>query len=123
MIKPKVFRVALSGTFQTDDGEPVFPMFDLAPLVGDPDIEFAPRFRSHRECCSRGATFCSFHQILARTQKLATVKILSSGTRPDDRNAALRAPVSPLCGSAPVSPLRRRGTTACLPMCSQQRPC
>lgn len=41
MIKPKVFRVALSGTFQTDDGEPVFPMFDLAPLVGDPDIEFA----------------------------------------------------------------------------------
>ena len=41
MTKPKAFRVALSGTFQTGDGEPVFPMFDLAPLAGDPDIEFA----------------------------------------------------------------------------------
>ena len=34
------FRVALSGSFQTDTGEPVFPMFDLSPLVDDPDIEF-----------------------------------------------------------------------------------
>ena len=34
------FRVALSGSFQTDNGEPVFPMFDLSPLVNDPDIEF-----------------------------------------------------------------------------------
>ena len=34
------FRVALSGSFQTDTGEPVFPMFDLSPLVNDPDIEF-----------------------------------------------------------------------------------
>ena len=41
MTKPKAFRVALSGTFQTGDGEPVFPMFDLAPLTGDPDIEFS----------------------------------------------------------------------------------
>ena len=41
MTKPKAFRVALSGTFQTGDGELVFPMFDLAPLAGDPDIEFA----------------------------------------------------------------------------------
>ena len=41
MTRSKAFRVALSGTFQTGDGEPVFPMFDLAPLAGDPDIEFA----------------------------------------------------------------------------------
>ena len=41
MTKPRAFRVALSGTFQTGDGEPVFPMFDLAPLTGDPDIEFS----------------------------------------------------------------------------------
>ena len=34
------FRVALSGSFQTDTGEPVFPMFDLSPLVNDPGIEF-----------------------------------------------------------------------------------
>ena len=34
------FRVALSGSFQTDIGEPVFPMFDLSPLVNDTDIEF-----------------------------------------------------------------------------------
>ena len=34
------FRVALSGSFQTDKGEPVFPMFDLSPLANDPDIEF-----------------------------------------------------------------------------------
>ena len=41
MTKPKAFRVALSETFQTGDGEPVFPMFDLSPLTGDPDIEFS----------------------------------------------------------------------------------
>ena len=41
MTKPKAFRVALSGAFQTGDGEPVFAMFDLAPLTGDPDIEFS----------------------------------------------------------------------------------
>ena len=27
------FRVALSADFQTEDGSPAFPMFDLAPLI------------------------------------------------------------------------------------------
>ena len=40
MNQAKQFRVALSDSFQTDIGEPVFPMFDLSPLVNDPDIEF-----------------------------------------------------------------------------------
>ena len=40
MNQAKQFRIALSGSFQTDNGEPVFPMFDLSPLVNDPDIEF-----------------------------------------------------------------------------------
>lgn len=33
------FRVALSGDFLTQDGSPAYPMFDLAPLHADPDIE------------------------------------------------------------------------------------
>jgi D-3-phosphoglycerate dehydrogenase len=33
------FRVALSGDFRLADGTPAYPMFDLAPLTGDPDIE------------------------------------------------------------------------------------
>ena len=41
MNKTNRFRVALSGTFQTDNGEPVFPMFDLSPLADTLDIEFA----------------------------------------------------------------------------------
>jgi len=41
MNKANRFRVALSGTFQTDNGEPVFPMFDLSPLANAPDIESA----------------------------------------------------------------------------------
>ena len=40
MSQANPFRVALSGSFQTDNDEPVFPMFDLSPLVNDPDIEF-----------------------------------------------------------------------------------
>jgi len=34
------FRVALSGAFQTDTDQPVFPMFDLQPLSNDPEVEF-----------------------------------------------------------------------------------
>ena len=34
------FRVALSGAFKNQDGTPVFPMFDLAPLSNDPKIDF-----------------------------------------------------------------------------------
>ena len=33
------FRVALSGDFRKDDGSPVFPDFDLAPLRGAPGVE------------------------------------------------------------------------------------
>jgi len=33
------FRVALSGDFVKADGQPTFPMFDLSPLRGDPNIE------------------------------------------------------------------------------------
>ena len=33
------FRVALSSDFKNADGEPAFPMFDLAPLLGDPNID------------------------------------------------------------------------------------
>lgn len=32
-------RVALSADFLEADGSPAFPMFDLAPLTGDPEIE------------------------------------------------------------------------------------
>ena len=39
MNKANRFRVALSGTFQTDNSEPVYPMFDLSPLANAPDIE------------------------------------------------------------------------------------
>ncbi len=35
------FRVALSGDFRKDDGSPVFPDFDLAPLRGAPGVEMA----------------------------------------------------------------------------------
>lgn len=41
MTRAERFRVALSGAFQTADSNPVFPMFDLSPLVEDPDVEFA----------------------------------------------------------------------------------
>ena len=41
MNKANRFRVALSGTFQTDNSEPVYPMFDLSPLANAPDIESA----------------------------------------------------------------------------------
>ncbi len=34
------FRVAISGAFKNQDGTPVFPMFDLAPLSNDRAIEF-----------------------------------------------------------------------------------
>ena len=34
------FRVALSGAFKNQDGTPVFPMFDLAPLSNDQEIDF-----------------------------------------------------------------------------------
>jgi D-3-phosphoglycerate dehydrogenase len=33
------FRVALSGDFVKADGRPTFPMFDLSPLTGDPNVE------------------------------------------------------------------------------------
>ena len=33
------FRVALSGDFRKDDGSPVFPDFDLAPLRSAPGVE------------------------------------------------------------------------------------
>src|SRR5215475_12704370 len=33
------FRVALSGDFVKADGSPTFPMFDLAPLRGEPNVE------------------------------------------------------------------------------------
>ena len=33
------FRVALSGDFRLRDGSPAYPMFDLGPLLADPDIE------------------------------------------------------------------------------------
>ncbi len=33
------FRVALSGDFRKADGTPAYPMFDLAPLTSDPEIE------------------------------------------------------------------------------------
>ncbi len=33
------FRVALSGDFVKADGAPAYPMFDLAPLRDDPDVE------------------------------------------------------------------------------------
>jgi phosphoglycerate dehydrogenase-like enzyme len=32
------FRVALSGDFLTEDGSPAYPMFDLGPLMSDPEI-------------------------------------------------------------------------------------
>ncbi len=35
------FRVALSADFLTPDGAPAFPMFDLGPLDGDPQIDWA----------------------------------------------------------------------------------
>lgn len=35
------FRVALSGDFRRADGSPAYPMFDLGPLLDDPDIEVA----------------------------------------------------------------------------------
>jgi len=34
-----VFRIALSADFKKPDGSPAFPMFDLAPLSNDPNIE------------------------------------------------------------------------------------
>ncbi len=33
------FRVALSGDFRKPDGNPAYPMFDLGPLLDDPDVE------------------------------------------------------------------------------------
>ena len=33
------FRVALSGDFVKADGSPTFPMFDLAPLRNEPNVE------------------------------------------------------------------------------------
>ena len=35
------FRVALSGDFRKADGSPAYPMFDLAPLRREPDLELA----------------------------------------------------------------------------------
>jgi D-3-phosphoglycerate dehydrogenase len=35
------FRVALSGDFRRADGTPAYPMFDLAPLTSDPQIELS----------------------------------------------------------------------------------
>jgi phosphoglycerate dehydrogenase-like enzyme len=36
-----MFRVALSGDFRRADGEPAYPMFDLAPLTTTPGVEYA----------------------------------------------------------------------------------
>ena len=33
------FRIALSGDFVKADGKPAFPMFDLAPLRNDANVE------------------------------------------------------------------------------------
>lgn len=33
------FRIALSGDFRKPDGSPTFPSFDLAPILGKPDID------------------------------------------------------------------------------------
>jgi phosphoglycerate dehydrogenase-like enzyme len=35
------FRVALSSDFRRPDGSPAYPMFDLAPLHQEPDLEYA----------------------------------------------------------------------------------
>jgi phosphoglycerate dehydrogenase-like enzyme len=35
------FRVALSGDFRLPDGSPAYPMFDLAPLQQEPELEYA----------------------------------------------------------------------------------
>jgi len=35
-----MFRVALSGDFLKPDGSPAFPMFDLAPLAADRNVQF-----------------------------------------------------------------------------------
>ncbi|HXV25644.1 MAG TPA: NAD(P)-dependent oxidoreductase [Alphaproteobacteria bacterium] len=36
---PNKLRVVVSGDFLTPDGQPVYPQFDIGPLVGRPDID------------------------------------------------------------------------------------